>query len=156
MSWSAIILLFQALSWCEIHSLLVLVLTVLIMMVKHHTSQEHPSTIDPSITNTLLCSHSFINCLELDMFSCCNLHCRWTHVLTVKTRGMKHKFAHSQPVAASTCDQWNCWDEDLGHFLPLSFDFQWYLAVETGEWQQSNDSQHCRPHQINLTCGANA
>ena len=104
----------------------------------------------------MLCSHSFINCLKLDMFSCCNLHCRWTHVLTVNTRGMKHKSAHTQLFAASACYQWNCWDKDLGDFLPPSFDFQWYLAVETGEWQQSNDSQHCRPHQIYLTCGANA
>ena len=104
----------------------------------------------------MLCSHSFINCLKLDMFSFCNLHCRWTHVLTVNTRGMKHKSAHTQLFAASACYQWNCWDKDLGDFLPPSFDFQWYLAVETGEWQQSNDSQHCRPHQINLTCGANA
>ena len=65
------------------------------------------------------------------MFSCCSIHCRWTHVLAVDTRGIEHKSAHSQPVAASTCDQWNCWDEDLGHFLPLNFGFQWYLAMET-------------------------
>ena len=83
---------YQSLSGYKIHSLLDLIITVR----------------NCTITNTLyasLCSHSVINCLKLDMFSCCSIHCRWTHVLAVDTRGIEHKSAHSQPVAASTCDQ---------------------------------------------------
>ena len=88
MSWGAIALLFPVQHFHDMKFIQywssVFILPVLITIVKRHTS----ICIDHK--QMMLCSHSFINCLKLDMFSCYKIHCRWTHVLTVNTRGMKH------------------------------------------------------------------
>ena len=146
MSWSAIILLFQALSWCEIHSLLVLVLTVLIMMVKHHTSQEHPSTIDPSITNTYalltffhklseiryvqLLQHS----LPLDSCPSCGHQRHKTLVCTLITLGSQYQIL----LKLLRHRSWT--------LLATQLWFSMVFGSGNLDWQQSSDSQHCRPH----------
>ena len=68
MSWSAITLLFPVQHFHDMKFIQywssVFTLPVLITIVKRHTS----ICIDHK--QMMLCSHSFINCLKLDMFSC--------------------------------------------------------------------------------------
>ena len=89
MSWSAITLLFPVQHFHDM-KFIQYWSSVFSPDPDHDCQTSHCTSICIDHKQMMLCSHSFINCLKLDMFSCYKIHCRWTHVLTVNTRGMKH------------------------------------------------------------------